>query len=88
MLNLPSMPNIILSTIAFFVALWYFHRRLDESDIPKGMTRSILVFTLATVVSFGVGAAVDWVFNKGSGAPQAAHAGVTQQPMVGSDGQE
>ncbi len=82
------MPNIILSTIAFFVALWYFHRRLDESGISKGMTRSILVFILASIVSFGVGAAVDWVFNKGSGAPQAAHASAAQQPALSGDGQE
>jgi hypothetical protein len=74
MLALPSLTSILFSTIIFFAAVWYFHRRLDEADLPKGMTRNMLVFTLATVVSFGAGAALDWVHHKLAGKPQAAQA--------------
>jgi hypothetical protein len=28
---------------------------MDEQDIPKGMTRSVTLFVLAAVVSYGVG---------------------------------
>ena len=53
------MPSIILSTIAFFVASVCLKRYLDEMDIPKGMTRSAMVFTIALAISYVVGLAVD-----------------------------
>jgi hypothetical protein len=53
--------SLIVSALAFFIAIWYIRRYLDEQDIPKGMTRSILIFTLASVTSWGAGAAADWV---------------------------
>jgi hypothetical protein len=71
MFTLPSMWNLIISTIVFFVAAWYAHRYLDEREIPKGMTRGILVFTLASFVSWGAGEMVDWTQEKIEG-PQAA----------------
>jgi membrane protein required for beta-lactamase induction len=61
MLKLPSMWNLIISTIVFFMAVWYIRRYLDEQGIPKGMTRGLLVFVLAFLVSWGAGEAVDWV---------------------------
>ncbi|MEQ1525249.1 MAG: hypothetical protein ABL902_06870 [Gallionella sp.] len=56
--------SLIISTVVFFVAAGYFKRRLDDMDIPKGMTRGILVFTLAASVAWGVAAAVNWVQGK------------------------
>ncbi|BBI98561.1 hypothetical protein FGKAn22_02540 [Ferrigenium kumadai] len=53
--------NIVVSTVVFFVAVWYFRRLLDEQGIPKGMTRSLLVLVLASMVSLGSGAVVDWL---------------------------
>lgn len=47
--------SLIVSTIAFFVASHYLKRWMDENDIPKGMTRSLTVLTLAIAVSYGVG---------------------------------
>jgi hypothetical protein len=70
MFTLPSMWNLIISTIVFFVAAWYAHRYMDEHEIPKGMTRGILVFTLASLVSWGAGEMVDWTQEKIEG-PQA-----------------
>jgi hypothetical protein len=64
MFALPSMWNLIISTIAFFIAVWYIRRYLDEQGIPKGMTRSLLVFLLAYLVSWGAGEAVDWTQEK------------------------
>ncbi|MBU0689710.1 MAG: hypothetical protein KJ850_00935 [Gammaproteobacteria bacterium] len=60
-LALPSIWNILISTIVFFMAVWYFNRLLNEQGIRKGMTRGLVVFVLAYLVSWGVGELVDWV---------------------------
>ena len=54
------MLSIILSTAIFPVAIYFFKRQLDGMDIPKGMTRSIVIFSLALAVSYAVALAVDW----------------------------
>lgn len=64
MFALPSMWNLIVSTLVFFIAAWYIHRYLDEQEMPKGMTRSILVFALASLVSWGTGEVADWAQQK------------------------
>lgn len=64
--------NLIISTIAFSIAAWYIHRHMDEREIPKGMTRGILVFTVASLVSWGAGEGVDWAQEKIEGRPQPA----------------
>jgi hypothetical protein len=55
------MLSIFISTIVFFIATWYFKQYLDEQEIPKSMTRGVLIFTLAAAVSWGAGALVGWV---------------------------
>ena len=72
MFILPSMWNLIISTIAFIIAAWYIRRYLDEQGIPKGMTRGILVVALAYVVSWGAGEAADWIQQKIAGPQPAA----------------
>ena len=54
------MPGLFVSAIVFFIAAWYLNRYLDQQEIAKGMTRGVLVFPLAAVVSWGAGAVVDW----------------------------
>ena len=71
MFTLPSMWNLIISTIVFFIAAGYIRRYLDKHEIPKGVTRGILVFVFASLVSWGAGEAVDWTQGKTEG-PQAA----------------
>jgi 4-amino-4-deoxy-L-arabinose transferase-like glycosyltransferase len=72
MFELPSMWNLIISTIIFFVAAWYIHRYLDENGIPKGATRGLAVFVLASVVSWGAGEVTDWIHDKIEGpAPKS-----------------
>ena len=53
------MQTLIVSTIAFFAAGYFIRRRLDAMGIPKGMTRNVLVFSLALAVSYAVAAAAD-----------------------------
>jgi hypothetical protein len=48
------MLSILLSTLAFFVAGYFIKRRLEQMDIPKGMTSGVLVFSLALAVAYGV----------------------------------
>ena len=56
-----SMRDIVVSTIAYFVAAFFIKRQFDEMEIPRGMTRSTLVFALALGAAYAVQAAVDWV---------------------------
>jgi len=72
MFTLPSMWNLIISTIVFIIAAWFVHRYLDEHGIPKGMTRGLLVFVLASLVSWGAGEVVDWTQEKIEGPQSAA----------------
>ncbi|MDD5241803.1 MAG: hypothetical protein PHG47_08810 [Sulfuricella sp.] len=55
------MQDLIISTIAFFVAAFFINRILDKQDINKSMTRSIMVFVLASVASYGASAAASWM---------------------------
>lgn len=73
MLELPSMWNLIISTIAFVTAAWYLRRYLDEQGIPRGMMRSMLVLVLASVVSWAAGGVTDWTQAKIEGPQQTAH---------------
>jgi len=72
MFTLPSMWNLVISSIVFFIAAWYLHRYLEDQGIPKGMTRGILVFALASLVSWGSGEVVDWAQEKIEGPQPAA----------------
>jgi predicted PurR-regulated permease PerM len=61
MFELPSLWNLIVSTIVFFIATWYIRRYLEQQGIPRGATRGILVFTLASVAAWGAGELTDRV---------------------------
>ena len=56
-----SIRDIVVSTIAYFVAAFFIKRQFDEMDIPRGMTRSMLVFALALGAAYAVQVGVDWV---------------------------
>jgi predicted PurR-regulated permease PerM len=64
MFTLPSMWNIIIYTIVFIIAAWVIHRFLESQGIPKTMSRGLLVFILAYVVSWASGELVDSAHNK------------------------
>ena len=61
------MLDLIVSTIAFFVAVFFLNRYFDEQGMNKGMTRSMLVFLIASVVSICVPMAVDFVSGESGG---------------------
>jgi hypothetical protein len=74
--------NLIISTIVFFIAAWYLHRYLEDQGIPKGMTRKMLVFALASLVSWGAGEVVDWAQEKIEGPqPSAQTSGDLSQQL-------
>ena len=50
---------LVVSTIAFFVAAFFIKRRLEEMDIPAGLTRNALVFALSLALSYVVALIVD-----------------------------
>lgn len=56
------MLGLVLSTIAFFVASYFIKRYLDDMDIPKGMTRSIVIFVGAAMIAYGIAFGVDHFF--------------------------
>ena len=51
--------SIVLSTIAFFVSTYYLRRNLEKTGIPKGMTRGVLVFSIALLISYLAALAAD-----------------------------
>ena len=55
------MRDIVVSTIAYFVASFFIKRWLDGMQVPKGMTRGTLVFCAALAVAYGAAALVDWI---------------------------
>ncbi len=56
------MLSLVLSTLAFFAASFFIKRQLEGMDIPKGVTRSMLVFALALAVAYGVAALVNRIW--------------------------
>ena len=53
------MLGFVLSTLAFFVAGYFVKRYLDDMEIPKGMTRCIVIFVVAAIIAYGVAFVVD-----------------------------
>jgi VIT1/CCC1 family predicted Fe2+/Mn2+ transporter len=60
------MLSIVVSTIAFFVVAFFIKRWLDGMGIPKTMTRNLVVFVAAALVSYGVAFVVDLLSPKAS----------------------
>ena len=64
MFTLPSIWNIVISTIVFVIAAWYIRRYLDEMGITKGIARGLMVFLLAYLLAWVSGELVDWAREK------------------------
>jgi fucose permease len=52
--------SLIVSTVAYFIAAFYIKRYLDDSGIPKGLTRTLVILVLALAIAYGAAALVDW----------------------------
>lgn len=75
MLSMPPLWLVALSGIVFLVTVWQLSRRLSEHDLPKGVTRGVLIFSLATAISAVVTAGANRAFNRPAGErPAPAHA--------------
>ena len=64
MFTLPSVWNLVISTIVFMIAAWYIRRYLDEMGITKGIARGLMVFLLAYLLAWVSGELVDWTREK------------------------
>jgi hypothetical protein len=64
MFALPSLWNLIISTLVFIVAAKYLHIYLEGKGLAKGMARGTLVFAVAYLLSWGSGEMVDWTEGK------------------------
>jgi hypothetical protein len=53
--------RLIVSTVAFFVFSHFLKRWADDNDLPKGMTRSVGILTVAIALSYALASLVDWV---------------------------
>ena len=48
------MLSLVLSTAVFLVASHFIRRRFDAMALPKGITRSALIFSLALAIAYVV----------------------------------
>ena len=87
MFTLPGIWNLLISTIVFFVAVWYIRRYLDEQGIPKGATRGMLVFVVAYMISWGAGEAVDWTHDKLTGVQPQSQTATDLSQLLKAAGQ-
>jgi len=55
------MLSLVVSTIVFFVASFLIKRRFEEMDLPKGMTRSLVMFSISMALAYAAAVAVDWI---------------------------
>ncbi len=83
MLMLPSLWVLIISSIAFFVSMWYLHRFLEQQDIPKGFTRNMVVMLLAAIISSAVEAGLSHIEHALTG--QVVDAQRVVAPAVNAD---
>ena len=51
--------SMIASVVAYFAVAHVVRRACDDMEIPKGMTRSALIFALALGAAYGAAALVD-----------------------------
>lgn len=69
--TLPSMWNLIISTIVFSIVAKYVHRHLHGRGIPEGKKRNLWVLAIASLLSWGAGEAADWTHERIEATPQA-----------------
>ena len=56
-----AMTSLIVSTIAYFIAAFFIRQWLNSMDIPRTLTRGIVIFVGAAAVSYGVAIVLDWL---------------------------
>ncbi|MBI5435844.1 MAG: hypothetical protein HY937_01810 [Nitrosomonadales bacterium] len=66
---------------------WHINRYLDEQGIGKGMTRGVLVFSLASLVSWGAWEMVDLARKKIEGPQPASQTSKDLSQLLKAAGQ-
>ena len=79
MFTLPSIWNLLASTVTFIWVAKLTHLYLERRDIPHGQTRNLVVIVAATLMSWGAGEAADWTAEKVSGKEAAVVAPITNE---------
>jgi len=64
MFTLPSLWNLIISTLVFIIADKYVRIYLESRGLAKGILRGTLVFAVAYLFSWGSEELIDWTENK------------------------
>ena len=82
MFQLPSIWNLIVSTIAFSVAAKYIHSHFHRRGIPEGQNRNLWVLGIASLLSWGAGDAADWTHDKIVGEHYAVQPSVEESQLV------
>ena len=54
--------SIVVLTIVYIVASYFIKRQLDDIQVPKTLTRSVVIFCLALGIAYGVAIVIDWIF--------------------------
>ncbi len=60
MFVLPSLWNLIISTLVFILVAKYLRIYLEGKGLAKGMARGTLIFAVAYLLSWGSAEMVDW----------------------------
>ena len=55
------MYSIIISFVMYFVSAHYINKLIDDY-LPPGSARKLVVFLIASIISWLVGAVIDWAF--------------------------
>ena len=55
------MLSLTLSTVAFFVSSYFIKRYLEDAGIATGMTRGVLIFSIALMLSYAVAWVADFL---------------------------
>jgi hypothetical protein len=69
------MLSLIISTVVFVAASFFLHRYLEDWGLEKGRARTLLVLTLASMLSWGTMFLVDYF----TGAPSLTDRAIVLQ---------
>ncbi|MEI6145052.1 MAG: hypothetical protein WCP66_01390 [Methylococcales bacterium] len=64
MFTLPSLWNLIISTLVFIIADKYLRIYLESRGLNKGILRGTLIFAVAYLLSWGSEEMIDWTEHK------------------------
>lgn len=70
--------GLLAGIVSYPFIAWYSHRRLEDQGLPSGLTRTLLVFLIATALSTVLGYGVSWLTSKPEAPRQHLQQATTQ----------